>query len=114
MEEPMYPTASKDIAKKREELAPEILKTFRAFSHQVFVDGGLPSKTKELIAVGGGPRDAVPLLHSQPYQERTIERCHRMGDHGSHLGRRRDAGWRRNRTLRARYRRDEQGKATSK
>ncbi len=51
MEEPMYPAASKDIAKKREELAPEILKTFRAFSHQVFVDGALPSKTKELIAV---------------------------------------------------------------
>jgi AhpD family alkylhydroperoxidase len=38
-------------AKKREELAPETLKTFRAFSHQVFVDGALPSKTKELIAV---------------------------------------------------------------
>jgi len=51
MEEPMCPAPSKDIAKRREELAPEILKTFRAFSQQVFVDGALPSKTKELIAV---------------------------------------------------------------
>ncbi|MDR5726300.1 MAG: carboxymuconolactone decarboxylase family protein [Terriglobia bacterium] len=51
MEKPMYPDASREIGQKREELAPEILNTFRAFSHQVFADGALPSKTKELIAV---------------------------------------------------------------
>jgi AhpD family alkylhydroperoxidase len=51
MEHPMYPDASKEIAKKREELAPEILNAFRSFSHSVFADGALPSKTKELIAV---------------------------------------------------------------
>lgn len=51
MEHPMYPAATKEIAKQREEYAPEILDKFRAFSHQVFVDGALPSKTKELIAV---------------------------------------------------------------
>lgn len=51
MEKPMYPAASKEIAKKREELAPEILNTFRAFSRQVFAAGALPCKTKELIAV---------------------------------------------------------------
>jgi AhpD family alkylhydroperoxidase len=51
MEQPMYPVASKEIGKKREELAPETLETFRTFSQQVFVDGALPSKTKELIAV---------------------------------------------------------------
>lgn len=50
-ERPMYPAASKEIAKKREEFAPETLNTFRAFSRQVFSDGALPSKTKELIAV---------------------------------------------------------------
>ena len=49
MEEPMYPTASKDIAKKREELAPEILKTFRAFSHQVFLMVRCPPKQKNLL-----------------------------------------------------------------
>lgn len=48
---PMYPAATKEIAKKREEFAPETLEKFRAFSHQVFADGALPSKTKELIAV---------------------------------------------------------------
>ncbi len=51
MEQPMYPAATKEIAKKREELAPEILNKFRAFSRQVFADGALPPKTKELIAV---------------------------------------------------------------
>lgn len=51
MEKPMYPAASREIAQTREKLAPEILNTFRAFSHQVFSDGALPSKTKELIAV---------------------------------------------------------------
>ncbi|MGH9343561.1 MAG: carboxymuconolactone decarboxylase family protein [Terriglobia bacterium] len=51
MEHPLYPVASQEIAKKREELAPEILNAFRTFSRQVFTDGALPSKTKELIAV---------------------------------------------------------------
>lgn len=51
MEQPMYPAASKDISKKREELAPDTLNAFRSFSRQVFADGALPSKTKELIAV---------------------------------------------------------------
>ena len=61
MEKPMYPAASREIAQMREELAPEILNTFRAFSHQVFADGALPSKTKELIAV------AVALVTQCPY-----------------------------------------------
>ena len=51
MEQPMYPAASKDIATMRNELAPEILSSFRSFSHQVFTDGALSSRTKELIAV---------------------------------------------------------------
>ena len=51
MEHTMYPAPSQDIAKRREELAPEILNAFRSFSRQVFADGALPSKTKELIAV---------------------------------------------------------------
>jgi AhpD family alkylhydroperoxidase len=51
MEQPMYPAASKDIATKRSELAPDILNAFRSFSHQVFTDGALSSRTKELIAV---------------------------------------------------------------
>ena len=51
MSEDLYPNASKDLAQKRKELAPATLDAFRAFSRQVFADGALPSKTKELIAV---------------------------------------------------------------
>lgn len=51
MEKPVFPSASGYIAKKREQLAPETLATFRSFSRQVFAEGELPSKTKELIAV---------------------------------------------------------------
>lgn len=51
MEHPMFPDVSKDLAQKRKELAPEILGAFRAFGQQVFADGALPSKTKQLIAV---------------------------------------------------------------
>jgi AhpD family alkylhydroperoxidase len=51
MEEQMYPVASRELAQKRKELAPEALAAFRAFSETVFADGALPSKTKELIAV---------------------------------------------------------------
>jgi AhpD family alkylhydroperoxidase len=51
MEQQMYPVASRELAQKRKELAPEPLAAFRAFSETVFADGALPSKTKELIAV---------------------------------------------------------------
>lgn len=51
MEHSIYPAASKEIAQKREQLAPETLNAFRTFSRQVFAEGALPSKTKELIAV---------------------------------------------------------------
>jgi len=51
MEKLVFPSASRDIAKKREQLAPETLAAFGVFSRQVFADGALPSKTKELIAV---------------------------------------------------------------
>ena len=51
MEKHVYPEASKDLAQKRRELAPEIYGAFRTFGQSVFADGALPSKTKELIAV---------------------------------------------------------------
>ena len=51
MEQSMYPPASRELAQKRKELAPDALAAFRAFSETVFADGALPSKTKELIAV---------------------------------------------------------------
>ena len=47
----MYPTASRDLAKKRRELAPETQAAFDAFGRQVFAEGALSAKTKQLIAV---------------------------------------------------------------
>ena len=74
MEEPMYPTASKDIAKKREELAPEIQRLSEP-SVISLCRWCAALQNKRTYCGCGGPRDPVPLLHSQPYQERTIERC---------------------------------------
>lgn len=51
MDHPLYPAPGGDIARKRRELAPETLSAFQAFSRQVFADGALPKKTKQLLAV---------------------------------------------------------------
>src|SRR5438094_2445426 len=51
MEQQMYPDTTKELAQTRRELAPEIYAAFRAFGRQVFADGALPEKTKQLIAV---------------------------------------------------------------
>src|SRR5207302_6768818 len=51
MEQHMYPDVSKELARKRKDLAPEIYAAFRTFSQSVFADGALPAKTKQLIAV---------------------------------------------------------------
>jgi AhpD family alkylhydroperoxidase len=51
MSESMYPQATKALAEKRSELAPEVEAAFRQFSQAVFRDGALPGKTKQLIAV---------------------------------------------------------------
>ena len=47
----VYPETSPELARRRRELAPEIQASFEAFGRQVFSDGALPSKTKQLIAV---------------------------------------------------------------
>src|SRR5437868_11161155 len=51
MEQHMYPDVTKELAQKRKQLAPEIYAAFRQFGQQVFADGALPAKTKQLIAV---------------------------------------------------------------
>jgi AhpD family alkylhydroperoxidase len=51
MDTDLYPPPSKELARKRAQLAPEISAAFKAFSQQVFAEGALPSKTKQLIAV---------------------------------------------------------------
>jgi AhpD family alkylhydroperoxidase len=51
MTESMYPQATRALAEKRRELAPDIEAAFRQFSQATFRDGALPGKTKQLIAV---------------------------------------------------------------
>jgi AhpD family alkylhydroperoxidase len=51
MPESIYPEASKELASKRRELAPDIQAAFQTFSKTVFADGALPAKAKQLIAV---------------------------------------------------------------
>lgn len=51
MDTNLYPPLSKELARKRTQLAPEISAAFKTFSQKVFAEGALPSKTKQLIAV---------------------------------------------------------------
>jgi AhpD family alkylhydroperoxidase len=51
MVESLYPPSSRELAEKRRTLAPDTEKAFQAFSKQVFAEGTLPAKTKQLIAV---------------------------------------------------------------
>jgi AhpD family alkylhydroperoxidase len=47
----IYPSATRELAQRRKDAAPEIHDAFQAFSRQAFADGALPEKTKQLIAV---------------------------------------------------------------
>lgn len=47
----LYPTPSHELSQKRRELAPETDAAFRAFSKQVFAEGALSAKMKQIIAV---------------------------------------------------------------
>src|SRR5690554_8177002 len=51
MSDELLPAATREIARKRKELAPETMAKFTEFSKQVFAEGALDSKTKQLIAV---------------------------------------------------------------
>lgn len=51
MPDQLYPTATRETAEKRKQLAPDIQQAFDGFSAKVFAEGALPVKTKQLIAV---------------------------------------------------------------
>ena len=51
MSDSLYPQSTPELAHKRRDLTPETEAAFRAFSRQVFAEGALPAKTKQLIAV---------------------------------------------------------------
>lgn len=47
----IYPPATPEMSKKRADLAPDQVKAFRNFNKEVFKEGALDEKTKQLIAV---------------------------------------------------------------
>jgi len=51
MADDMYPRATKEFQDRRRALAPKPLSAFHEFSRQVFADGALDVRTKQLIAV---------------------------------------------------------------
>lgn len=51
MSDSVYPPSTPQLAQKRRQLAPETEAAFRTFSQQVFADGALPAKMKQIIAV---------------------------------------------------------------
>src|SRR3546814_10000749 len=51
MSDTLYPKATRALADKRHDLAPDASAAFQAFSKAVFQDGALPGSTKQLIAV---------------------------------------------------------------
>jgi len=74
MPDSVYPAATRELATRRKEAAPDIHDAFQAFSRQVFADGALPEKTKQLIAV------AVAHVTQCPYCIRGHSRlAHRGG-----------------------------------
>ena len=74
MTHPVYPAPSGDLAARRAELAPDTQAAFEAFSRQVFAEGALSEKTKQLIAV------AVAHVTQCPYCIRSHTRlAQRMG-----------------------------------
>lgn len=51
MTDPLFPTQTGPLARRRKALTPEAEQAFTAFSQAVFADGALDKKTKQLIAV---------------------------------------------------------------
>jgi AhpD family alkylhydroperoxidase len=47
----MYPQPTREITRKRRELAPDIQAAFDGFGRTAFRDGALPAKTKQIVAV---------------------------------------------------------------
>jgi AhpD family alkylhydroperoxidase len=51
MTDSVYRPATRQLAQRRTELAPESHEAFERFGHAVFAEGALPEKTEQLIAV---------------------------------------------------------------
>jgi len=51
MPDTVYPSNTSELAHKRRELSPDTEAAFLAFSQNVFAEGALPAKVKQIIAV---------------------------------------------------------------
>jgi len=51
MDSSLYPAATRELARQRSDAAPETMAAFKAFSAQVFAEGALSRKMKQIIAV---------------------------------------------------------------
>ncbi len=51
MSDSMYPQATRELADRRRQLAPDAQAAFEAFSKAAFAEGALPAKMKQVIAV---------------------------------------------------------------
>ena len=51
MTQDLYPRTTADLVEQRKQLAPDTEAAFQAFSRQVFAEGALDEKTKQIIAV---------------------------------------------------------------
>jgi len=51
MSDALYPAVTRDLVQRRRDLAPSTDAAFLAFSQQVFADGALPTRIKQIIAV---------------------------------------------------------------
>lgn len=72
MPEQLFPPSTPQVSAKRAELAPETQQAFRAFSKQVFAEGALSGKTKQLIAVAVAHVTQCPYCirsHTEPAQK---------------------------------------------
>lgn len=84
--------------------APEGMKAFWAFDKVAMAEGAIPVKYKELIALGVGFTDAVPILHRNSFEPSAPSGGVRSGDCRSRRSR---AGFARRRRNHSRVTRNE-------
>jgi len=72
MPDRMFPPATRETYQERSALAPEVNTAFREFSEEVFAEGALSEKTKQLMAVAVGHVTQCPYCirgHTQGAQD---------------------------------------------
>ena len=70
MSDELYPHPDARFSRKRRELAPDISTSFAAFSKQVFAEGALSVRTKQLIAVAVAHVTQCPIASGAMFEAR--------------------------------------------